>query len=530
MNKSVFTSKTAVVVPPADMLNEAGGKAYSLTDAASLAQLAMTGTFTDTFYATAEDQTAKVLELAKKVDAEFLAKLAMYSRKRGFMKDMPAVLTAVLLARNEAKLFKKVFPIAIDDFKMLKNFVQVVRSGVTGRKSLGSMARNAVRNFLEGATDSELFAGSIGNEPSLADVIKMVHPKPANVKRANMYAYLLGKKFDVKKLPEEVRAFEAFKTDPTGTPPEVNFQFLSSVKMDAKQWSALSETMSWHTLRMNLNTLERNGVLADKKAVDAIAAKLADPKTIKALKVFPYQIMSAFVNATTTNSRIKNALQDAMEAATENVPEFGETAVCVDVSGSMSSPITGSRPGATSAVRCIDVASLIASAVLRKNPNSIVVPFEDRTREIDLNPRDSVMTNAQKLARLGGGGTACSAALAKLNADKAKLDLVFYVSDNMSWADFSGSNSWYGASRTGTNMASEWAAFKKRNPKAKLVLLDIQPYANTQVQTSKDVLNIGGFSDKVFDVVAQFAKGETTGDHWVDVINAVSLSNRKSKE
>lgn len=525
MNKNVFSTKSpAVAVPPADLINEAGGKAYALSDAAALAQLAMTGTFSDVFYATAEDQTAKVLELAKKVEPEFLAKLAIYSRKQGFMKDMPAVLMAVLLSRGENVLFKKAFKLAIDDFKMLKNFVQAVRSGTTGRKSLGSTARNAVREFLDSKSDSELFAGSIGNDPSLADVIKMVHPKPTSTKRANMYAYLIGKPFEAKLLPEEVRAFEAFKANPTGTPPDVNFQFLSSIKMDSKQWSALAESMSWHTLRMNLNTLERNGALADNDTVIAVANKLADAKTVKKLKVFPYQIMSAFLNATTTNARIKNALQDAMEAATENVPEFGETAVCVDVSGSMSSPVTGSRPGATSTVRCVDVAGLVASAVLRKNPNSIVIPFDYSTYAADLNPRDSVMTNAVKLAQYGGGGTNCAAALQRLNQLKAKLDLVFYVSDNMSWVDF-GRTSSYG----GTAMASEWAAFKKRNPKAKLVLLDIQPYTNTQVKTDKDVLNIGGFSDKVFDVVAQFVKGETTGDHWVNVINEVSLSNRKSK-
>lgn len=532
MNKNVFSTKSAAVTaPPANTVNEAGGAAYTLTDAAALAQLAMTGTFNDVFYATAEDQTAKVLELAKKIEPEFLAKLTVYSRKHGYMKDMPAVLAAVLLSRGETALFKKVFKLAIDDFKMLKNFVQAVRSGITGRKSLGSTARNAVRDFLDSKSDSELFAGSLGNDPSLADVIKMVHPKPANAKRANMYAYLLGKKFDPKLLPEEVRAFEEFKVKPIGTPPDVNFQFLSSIKMNAKQWSALAETMSWHTLRMNLNTLERNGVLKDEDAAKKIAAALSDAETIKKIKVFPYQIMTAFLNSETTSQRIKNALQDALEVATENIPEFGDTAIAVDTSGSMASAVTGSRPGATSVVRCIDVAALIASAVLRKNPNSIVLPFDTAVHSTKLNARDSVMTNAQILASKGGGGTACSVALAKLNAMKAKLDLVFYVSDNMSWADFKAESGYgYGyRANNSTTMASEWAAFKKRNPKAKLVLLDIQPYSTTQVSTDKDVLNIGGFSDKVFDVVARFVKGETTGDHWVNVIDEVSLSNRKSK-
>jgi len=37
------------------------------------------------------------------------------------------------------------------------------------------------------------------------------------------------------------------------------------------------------------------------------------------------------------------------------------------------------------------------------------------------------------------------------------------------------------------------------------------------------VLNIGGFSDSVFDVIAQFARGELNTDHWVGVIENVQL-------
>ena len=45
------------------------------------------------------------------------------------------------------------------------------------------------------------------------------------------------------------------------------------------------------------------------------------------------------------------------------------------------------------------------------------------------------MTNAAKLASIGGGGTNCSAPLAQLNAERAKVDLVVFVSDNESWVD-----------------------------------------------------------------------------------------------
>ncbi len=126
---------------------------------------------------------------------------------------------------------------------------------------------------------------------------------------------------------------------------------------------------------------------------------------------------------------IREALQDAMEIAIQNVPRIeGKVYVCPDVSGSMHSPVTGVRKGATTAVRCIDVAALVAAAVLRKNPQAEVIPFESDVVRVNLNPRDSVMTNAQRLASLPCGGTNCSAPLRHLNdrkADRRPGDLRF---------------------------------------------------------------------------------------------------------
>ena len=177
--------------------------------------------------------------------------------------------------------------------------------------------------------------------------------------------------------------------------------------------------------------------------------------------------------------------------------------------------VTGYRKSATSKVRCIDVAALIAAAILRKNPNAEVIPFSDEVVKASLNPRDSVMTNAQKLANLPSGGTNCSAPLAALNKRKAIGDLVIYVSDNESWMD----PNRYGSTTT----MKEWAQFKMRNANARMVCIDICPNATTQGKESADVLNIGGFSDQVFDVITEFAKGKLNADHWIGVIEAVSL-------
>jgi len=79
------------------------------------------------------------------------------------------------------------------------------------------------------------------------------------------------------------------------------------------------------------------------------------------------------------------------------------------------------------------------------------------------------------------------------------------------------------AGRSGTAMMQEWLAFKQRNPLAKLVCIDIQPYDSTQTPDNPDVLNVGGFSDAVFGVVSNFTKGGGA-THWVDEIERTPLA------
>jgi 60 kDa SS-A/Ro ribonucleoprotein len=102
-------------------------------------------------------------------------------------------------------------------------------------------------------------------------------------------------------------------------------------------------------------------------------------------------------------------------------------------------------------------------------------------------------------------------------------DLIIYVSDNESWID-APNYGVFGGSATET--LKHWAAFKQRSPQARMVCINIQPYGTTQAAEREDVLNIlniGGFTDQVFDVIAEFAAGRLTADHWVGVIEAVEL-------
>ncbi|THF61661.1 TROVE domain-containing protein [Pseudothauera rhizosphaerae] len=512
-NTQLFASSRGRLLPAADAGNEAGGSAYRLPAPARLAQYLMTGTLNGTFYADAAAQLDALLGLAEEVDAEFLARAAIYARQRGYMKDVPALIAAIL-TRKDSRLARIVFERVIDNGRMLRNFVQIVRSGRTGRKSLGTAPKRLVQRWLEQADDRRLLNASVGNQPSLADIVKMMHPRPADATREAFYGWLIGKSVDESRLPEIVRAFEAFKRG-EGAMPDAEFRLLTGAPLSTAQWTDIALRAPWQMTRMNLNTFARHGVFGGE-ADEVVARRLCDPEAIRRARAYPYQLLVAHAQAVPeVPAVVKLALQDALDASLANVPELpGRTWVLVDVSGSMGSPVTGYRRGATTAVRCVDVAGLIAAAVLRRNPLAGVIAFDTAARMLDLNPRDSVATNTGRTAAQLGGGTAVSSAFALLNREAAQGDTVILVSDNQSWAD---------TGRGPTETMRQWEAFRQRNRDARLACIDLQPYGTVQAAPRDDVLHVGGFSDAVFDLLASFAAGQMGADFWIKEIDEVKL-------
>lgn len=520
-NTNLFRSYPGSLAPVADATNEAGGTAYAFSSEHMLAQYAATGCLHGTFYSNAEQQLATVLQLASGCQPEFIARAALYAREAGYMKDMPAVFCAVLSVRSPG-LLAEIFDRVINSPKMLRNFVQVMRSGVVGRKSLGTLPKRLILQWLERQSDEQLFIGSVGTRPSLADVIRMVHPKPSTATREALYAYLLGRSFAVESLPAIVREYEEFRnsSDTAGLQiPDVPFQMLTSLPLTTSHWKQIARNSSWTTTRMNLNTFQRHRVFEDEQLTQELANRLGRSELVERSRVFPYQLLTAFQNlGPEIPTVIKTAVQDAMEIAIRNIPRIsGRVYILPDISSSMQSPVTGVRKGSTTATRCIDVAALVAASFLRRNPETIVVPFSDRVTPCELNPKDSVMSNAAKLLALPSGGTNCSLPLRHLNQQNAKGDLIVYVSDNESWLDSGRTTS------SSTETMKEWAIFRRRNPRAKMVCIDLQPYGTTQAKESSDIVNIGGFSDHVFQLISDVAVGRFSENHWVNEISAIRI-------
>ena len=94
----------------------------------------------------------------------------------------------------------------------------------------------------------------------------------------------------------------------------------------------------------------------------------------------------------------------------------------------------------------------------------------------------------------------------------------------------SDNESWVGTGRNGsTAVMTEWQGFVKNQlrlgghaiPSPKLVCIDLQPYTTTQAPERSDILNVGGFSDAVFNVVAAFLADD--GGRFVVEVEKIEL-------
>ncbi len=388
-------------------------------------------------------------------------------------------------------------------------------------------------------------SASIGHDPSLRDILRMARPTPSDNARRALFGWLTDK--DVAKwmpagevdLPEQVRLLVAFRTAETAEQQialldrlHARWDLLADTAKGAKVWAAIARTMGPQALRMNLNTLQRHGVFDDAAMVRTVADRLADENEIRRSRQFPYQFFAAYLNASDdVPQAIKAALHKAAEIACGNVPELpGPVVIGLDVSGSMQSAVTGNRGrGGTTKMRCVDVAALVAAALLRRNPDSIVVPFDTQAFDAKVDPSDSILSLAERLAKYGGGGTDCAQPLIMANTKYAqrKLAGVVLVSDNESWV-YKDRPYYYGANGS-TGVMTEWQQFVQNQVKLqggditgpKLICIDLQPNPTTQAPERSDILNVGGFSDAVFEVISSFL--DSDANRFIAEIEAVTL-------
>ncbi|QCE32880.1 hypothetical protein FAI41_04345 [Acetobacteraceae bacterium] len=482
-----------------------------MTHEQALAQYMMSGILSEGFYRSASSQLRKLHQLCQNVSDMYLAQAALYTYEERHMKEVPAYLLA-LLSLRDIELTKKIFPRIITNGRMLRCFTQIIRSGAIGRRSFGTSLVRIIGDWINALSDAEILGLYVGKNPTLRDILRLVHPRPENAEREAFYGWIcqLGSKhlgYNPEKLPPLVKELEAFlKGEITHLSPEIPHALLISKSgYHPAQWEAILKNCNWNQLRQSLNLFQRQNVFKRQENIDFAVKKLTNPDSIKSANLHPQALYASFTHLAPDMPRdIKSALNKALEMLLEqNLPDFKghQVAVCLDLSSSMFAPVSGYRGKATSKAHCADIASMSAAMVLKGNPkNTIILPFASHVFPMDLNPQDSVLTNMTRINSRKKGGTDCSAPLGYLLDHDLAPDVIILISDNESWIETGRRD--HGGS---TQAYKYWQKLHENNPNASLICWNLAPNTAFHVSNDSNVLNLAGYSEHLFQVILRFS-------------------------
>lgn len=301
----------------------------------------------------------------------------------------------------------------------------------------------------------------------MGDVIEMAHPRPESPEQATLYRYLLDLRHRgrdaweidstaegqgrpvqpgqygwspstlqvfmnrrvIMEIPEAGRR-EALRTwgldflAGSGMTWEALSSYLPG-GMDAEAWRFAIPHMGVNALCKNLANFDKAGI--GDEWVDRVIAKITNEGDVVASRIYPYQVLLAYQYAPSDNW--KRALNKTLNLASANAPSLPRSLVLVDVSQSMTQPLS-----AKSKANRITVAALQAVTVVRNSPSSDLGLFATHHGQIENWHHQSVLSVAERIQAMSGmgelgSGTNGHAAIASL-FNPARHDRVIIFTDD----------------------------------------------------------------------------------------------------
>ena len=168
-----------------------------------------------------------------------------------------------------------------------------------------------------------------------------------------------------------------------------------------KEWIRLVEEnkLGYLALIRNLRNILNSGV-AYIWVEQYLCPQLRNEDAIHKSMVFPYQIYSAYKNMGVHNTAVVRSLERAFEIAVDNLPEFtGDTAIILDVSGSMTSPISR-----RSDITIREAGAVYAACIALKAEHCQIIKFATTAQEFKFNKLENIFDQIHKMDKEGGCG------------------------------------------------------------------------------------------------------------------------------
>ena len=226
----------------------------------------------------------------------------------------------------------------------------------------------------------------------------------------------------------------------------------------------------------------------------------------------------------TLKQNLLDAIEGAIEIACQNIPELeGNTAILIDDSGSCRGDRGGSsRVSAFSSTTTAMIGHLFGSMVAWRQKNVYIGLFGDRLIQVPYKRDVKLLDFNKESYNIGsrcGGATekGIYTFLETVVKEKKKIDNIIVFSDCQigRGGDFT---PWYGTDyrERGQHFHELFKEFRKINPKANFIVVNLRQSGGTSVfDKSQRILNIGGWSEKIFDII----KTQTVG--WDEIIRRI---------
>lgn len=520
--------------PQPDMVNAESFAAFSIPIAYEYVKMLTTNVAADTFYASAKENANAALELHSamvQADPIFMARALVFARETVGMRLQPIVGLAILSKSRPdlaGKIFKRIIRTPGDLSDLYGLTVNTPKGHATNRRSMGNKNTGFGRHisaWLNSLSEYHVIKYQTGGQGfSLRDILRMNRVKPVSRQQELLFRYIVDRERFKSELAEDrsiaellpqITAFENMKAasdeatalqwiEAGRLPHEVVTGTLKN--LSSQGWAYVAKQMPYFALLRNLVTLNRHKVYDDSEMLSYIVARLGNRDHLAKSGILPFQVLAALNKLAeepnfSQSAKVKIALEEVFEASLMNMDQLpGKTCIAPDISGSMSSKLTDGS------MKCSQLAGLFSAALVKTNPEALVIPFDDRAYTIKINPRDSLMTLTQAVG-LERGGTNLSAPLEFLMAKGIVVDNYICISDDQEWS--------------GRAFVDSWNQYKKMAPQAKAFLIRLMPYAGSPAaMTTKDVTRIYGWGDNVLKTIARIA---TLGADQMTEIQAIEL-------
>ncbi len=466
-------------------VNREGFPAYKMQDKEQLVTAVLTTMFGEPkFYGSTDGDIFVLATIICGEDPAFVAKLACYARNVANMRSVSHVLACVIAheAHEYTRAVIRNIIVRPDDITEIMA-CYLLMYGKPFPNALKREIAVQIQRFDEYALAKY---NSRGMSMKLRDVLRITHPTPKDADTEALFRKVLD--------------------DTLETP--YTWETELSEKGNTKEvWNELiaSGKVGYMALLRNLRNILKSG--ADAAPVLNV---LSDPERVRKSRQLPFRFFSAYRMLEQENlmtPEIHRALEKALTVSVGNLETIpGRTLIAVDVSGSMTAPISRK-----STVRCSEIAGLLGAMASRICEDAAVCYFDysggwscvsnDGYVVEHYGKYDSILEICRK-HRFTGGGTQMELPMKyALEEDRSArlkpFDRVIYFSDNQC------NDSCCGL-KTVQSMVDQYR--DTYNPDLWVHGVDLQGYG-TQQFCGRSFNLIAGWSEKVLEFILLAEKG-----------------------